>query len=232
MIKEKYIVDPENTQYRTDKAFVLEITDITTGDKLDSVKSSFYDLKKLTYICNRKIETDYDNKLHMICSKGIYIYIFKSKERAESYTGAAQVFPENYTGIYHGYDSDGRLKVKANLINGVQWYETFWYDYNGKMIKENFINGKLHGKIYYYNPHSLDGEIITIDNYENNILNESITYQINTNLIVSYYTFKNNFLDGKCFYMLGKNKIEGYYSNNKYVCTKISEDMSYMPTEI
>ena len=76
------IMDPLHAKLRTDKAWVLHISHIQTGEEVEEVCNTFYYSTKLVYKVGTKVETEYDPEPTNICTQGIHI--FKTKEQAKN----------------------------------------------------------------------------------------------------------------------------------------------------
>lgn len=202
------IIDPSHAKLRTDKAFVLDIEDMTTGAHLESVKNTFYSNNFIEYKVGTKIVTNYNTDLNNICTEGIHI--FKTRKTAELFSLQDNEV-KNYTGIYCTYHQNGAIANKANVINGKIWYEYYIYDEYGVLnLKSYYLNGKRNGKFYEYYENKLYKEYT----YVNDLLEGPyIVYDYNTQKVRRQFNYKNNILDGPCYYIFENKKFEGYYKN-------------------
>jgi len=207
------IIDPTHAKLRTDKVFVLDIEEIGTGKKMESVTNTFFQDKIIEYKIGTKIETEYNNDLNNVCTEGIHI--FKSRETAELYTNYCY-HPEGYTGAYYTYHENGALASKCNIIHGKLWFEYYAYDEYGVLnYKGYYLNNKKNGKFYEYFENNLSREYTIInDLFEGSF----ITYDYKTQQVLSRYNYVNDVLDGPYFDNTTGQNIEGYYMNGvRYV---------------
>ena len=204
--KRPNIIDPVNAKLRTDKAFVLDIEEIGTGKKVESIKNTFFHNKFIEYKIGTKVETNYDPELNVVCTDGIHI--FKSRKTAELYSNNAW-YPADYTGVYCKYHENGAIASRCNMINGKLWYEYYSYDEYGVLnLKGNYFNNQSHGKFYEYFENKLSKEYT----YNNNKLEGPyITYDYKTQQVLTQYNYVNDILDGPYFDNSTGQKIEGYY---------------------
>jgi len=207
------IINVNYAQLRTDKAFVIDITHINTGAKIDVIENSFYN-KKIFYQVNHKVQTDYDDNINNVCSQGIHI--FKSKDRAKYYNVYMDdLIIEKYTGHFTFYLNNGARFKEVNLIEGKLWFEYLTYDEYGVLnYKLNYENGKKNGKAYQY----FENRFVKEYTYVNNVLNGSyIVYDYNTSVPIECYTYNMGDLDGPYTQLSrdGSFTIVGFYKNNE-----------------
>lgn len=131
-IKRKNIINPETASYRSNIAFVKNITNILTNKEhytAESMYSINYTNKMFLYVVNRLIETDYDTNINNECSNGIHFFL--SKEVALQYA-----LSKIENGDLFTYYLDGSIKTKTSYKDGKL---LSYYDY--------YQNGKLRGQI-------------------------------------------------------------------------------------
>ena len=222
--KRTNIINPEFAKLRTDKVAILDIEDITTGEKLKSIHNTFYFDKKIEYkVLTIIIEPNYDLNLDNVCAPGIHI--FKSRERAKTYSFNDKI-PDGYTGVYTSYYDNGAIKYKTNVINGKYWFECYAYDEFGVLVSNyNYINGVLHGKYYKYKENKLWKE----GSYDHGLFHGTIIeYDPETNEKINLETFNKGNLHGPFFYIEDGVEYKGYYMDN----VKIEENKDEIKDEI
>ncbi len=141
------IIDAHKAQYRANKARVLKIED-TEGNEYTSANTALYH-KKLTYVKDKVIETNFGGNLETVCAKGIHFFL--DKEVAEEYcVGKIE------NGIKRTYYDNGQKWIETNYVDGIanglykEWYE------NGNIKSEaKFVNGKIDGLYQQWYPNGL-----------------------------------------------------------------------------
>lgn len=164
------VIDDLYAKFRANKLLVVKIINInnpklTKKYIVNEYHCAYYGTLKLKYEVKKIVTpTFYDKDPNNICSGGIHY--FKSLKAAYYYRDC----PENYTGRWHAWHTNGRKRISTNYINGerslywIGWSHsgakvlsgfcdkgskngkwTEWYENGKKKIEETYVDGKRHG---------------------------------------------------------------------------------------
>jgi len=140
--KRNNVVNDKYAKFRCDKAKVVNITNVKTGEPMEHDVSIRDD--KFVYSLGEIIETVFNTNIDEVCSEGIHY--FKSKEAALSwfYNQNDQNRPDGKWIDWHQNgqkDSEGTIKDEEQDGKWIYWYE------NGqKLVEGTYKNGIEHGK--------------------------------------------------------------------------------------
>jgi antitoxin component YwqK of YwqJK toxin-antitoxin module len=169
------IIDSNNAKYRCNKAYVIDIVD-ENDNSYDFAESGFYS-KKLLYIKNKLIISDFDDDILIENGKGIHYFI-------DIYTALNYRVPilEQYwldkDNIYRSYYGSGQLhqEIKYTLDDN----KRILY----KIIQEYFPSGQI--KLdYNLLINKYDG--LYREWYANGIMKKRLTYK--NNKVISYVEY-------------------------------------------
>lgn len=106
--------------------------------------------------------------------------------------------------------SEGKMKGKDRIGEWVYYHKTSKIVMN----RENYENGKLHGKVITYYP---DGKITEETDYKNGIKEGADNYYSPDGVLLKKLFYKNDELHGEAIYYdaFGNVIIEGFYKNGK-----------------
>lgn len=170
--EKRNVHDKKYAKFRGDKFKVLNIINkIDPSVTINTVENSIFKDKTIKYVKNEIIETEFDDDLNNVCSKGIHYYV--SIEPAFSLEFDMFILDNKVSvGRYNlnekmtEYDEDGNISCIYNLKNGFIDGKLQCFD-GGKLIKEITYNeGTLQGKCIFYDKH---GNILREINYMNNV---------------------------------------------------------------
>ena len=137
--------NPVYAKYRTNKALVLNIEHMTTGDKINEVCNSTYKYGMLNYHVNEIVETSYNDNIDIVCAAGIHYY--KTKEQAFCHGITVDMCRVlNLTCNLKRWQDDGSLISERNYISGKLNGICRYVDRHHKLRDESeYFNGKMHG---------------------------------------------------------------------------------------
>lgn len=106
--------------------------------------------------------------------------------------------------------SEGKMKGKERIGEWVYYQEKS----KEVMTRENYVNGKLDGKVTTYYP---NGKITEETNYKNGKKEGEENYYSLEGMLLKKFRYKNDKLEGPAFYYdaYGNLVIEGFYKNEK-----------------
>jgi len=136
------IVDKNYAKFRCDKAKVIDIINVKTGEKMKT-DISIRD-ERFEYSLEKFVETDFYTDLNEVCAGGIHY--FKTKEAAVSW-------------FYR--ISSGDIGLREIIVMG--WPDgkwSAWYENGQKKSEKTYKHGKLHGEVstWYENGYKKDEE--------------------------------------------------------------------------
>jgi len=141
--KRKDVVDNRYAKFRCDKAKVIDITNVTTGEKME--KDVSIRNKEFIYNLNKKVTTGFNIYLNIVCTWGIHY--FKTKKAAVSwfYTRLGDKnFPD---GKWETWHENGQTHYEGTWKNGVENGKfMYWYENGNQQHDGTFKDGKLDGK--------------------------------------------------------------------------------------
>jgi len=142
------IVDDKYAKFRCDKAKVINITYVKTGETMENDNSIFNN--SFRYFSGEIVETCFNENMNEVCTDGIHY--FKTEEAAVSWfykqddrfppDGKCEVWYENGQKDSEGTFKNGKLDGK--LIG--------WYENGQKHYEATYKNGKKHGKCTQWAP--------------------------------------------------------------------------------
>ncbi len=161
------IVNYKYAKFRCDKVKVISITEVKTGEKINSDISIFDE--NFLYNLGNVIANYFNENLNEVCTRGIHY--FKTKEAALSwfYTQKNQKIPD---GKWIKYHENGRKRREGTYKDGkldgkwLGWHENghkffdgtdkdgkfngkwiYWWDNGQKRSEGTYKDGKLDGKL-------------------------------------------------------------------------------------
>ena len=218
--KRKDVSDPLHAKFRCDKAKVISIINVKTGEEMDQ-DESIYD-EYFIYKKNKIVSCgNFNSHVNTVCAAGIHY--FKTHEAALSWFYRNDItFNNNITfpdGKCVGWHDNGIKEYEKFFKNGKKdgewrewWYETgrikcreFYKNgmRNGELI-DWYSNGKIKCKVFYKNGHG-DGEwrewyetgrIKCIEFYKNKKRNGERVKWYETGKIKCRELYKNGIRDG------------------------------------
>ena len=139
--KRNGVVDNRYAKFRCDKAKVVNITNVETGEKMEN-DISIYD-PSFYYRMGEIVKPNFYGKyIHKICSNGIHY--FKTKEAALSWFYRQTYFPDGKWTMWY---ENGQKYSEGTLKNGEkngEWIH--WHDNGQKGSEGTWKNGNLDGK--------------------------------------------------------------------------------------
>jgi len=186
--KRKDVINDKYAKFRCDKAKVIDITNVKTGELMEG-DVSIYD-SEFVYSFGEIIETVFDENLDEVCTNGIHY--FKTKEAALSwfYNQDDKNFPD---GKWIRWNENGEKHCEGTYKNGKhdgKW--TGWHENGQKFYECAYKNGKHDGKCIYW-------------------------YGNEKNQKESEVTRKDGILEGKCtcWWYNADKRSEGSYKDGK-----------------
>ncbi len=114
------------------------------------------------------------------------------------------------------FTAKGKLVSEGQMDGKDRFGDWIYYHNNSKVImtRENYVNGKLNGKIVTYYP---DGKITEEIEYKNGVKDGENNYYSPTGVLLKKLIYKNEELDGLVIYYdaHGNVLIEGNYKEGK-----------------
>lgn len=153
------VIDKKFAKFRCNKAFVVDIYDKFSNQKLECVYSD-YD-KNFRYEKGQYVDVlEYEENENIICDKGIHFYLTKE---AAYYHNLNKILKLN--GTYKKWTDDGLLHEECIYVDGIKnGLEKRWHKNGQLCVKCNYLNDKKNGEcIIWYN----NGQIDQICNYIN-----------------------------------------------------------------
>ena len=142
------VVDDRYAKFRCNEAKVINITNVKTGEKINS-DVSIRD-KNFVYTLGKVIKTNFDKTLKKVCTEGIHY--FKTKEAAVVwfYCQIGENFPDGEWIIWRG---NGKKKSKGTYKNGyMDGKRTDYFKDGNKLFEGTYKDGKEDGKwIWWWN---------------------------------------------------------------------------------
>ncbi len=140
------VVDDKHAKFRCDKAIVIDITNVKTGEKME-IDVSFYDAS-FNYILGEVVKTGFYKNLNVVCRGGIHY--FKTKEAALSWFYNDNYYPD---GKLTTWRENGQKLSEGTYKNGKKHGKWIHMDLNGKYFERTYENGKRtydeHNKCIY-----------------------------------------------------------------------------------
>ena len=220
--KRDSVVDPLHAKFRCDKARVISIINVNTGEEMDQDRSirdeNFIYKKGEIVLCD-----NFDPDIDMVCGGGIHY--FKRKEAALSwFYQNNNTFPNGKCVVWH---ENGNKQLEGFYKNGktdgecVSWYENGYKEYEGL-----YVDGQRDGTWvgWYKNGHK---ELEAF--YKNGVIDGKwVWWCENGNKECEEY-FKNGKKQYKEYFKNGKKQHEEYFKNgNKESFNKIKYIGWYM----
>lgn len=141
--KREGVVDPLHAKFRTASAYVVDIENFKTNEKM-SEDVSIHD-STFVYKVGEEVKVcDYDEDIDEICSPGIHY--FKTREVAESWFLNRDPFhlDHPYNGLYRRWYSTGRLEIECTYKDGKKDGLYRQWTFEGHIWSElNYKNGIL-----------------------------------------------------------------------------------------
>ena len=143
--KRNGVVDDNYAKFRCNRAIVINITNVKTGEKMEEDVSIYDD--NFVYSARKIVKTNYDLNLNEVCSEGIHY--FKTEEAALSwFNRQTYIFPDgNLTAWYENGQKESEGPCKNGKKHG-KWIE--WYEDGPKFSKGTYKNGNRDGKWIRY----------------------------------------------------------------------------------
>jgi len=202
------VIDKNYAKFRCDKAKVISITEVKTGEKIEKDISIFH--HKFEYKLGKIVKAfNFNFDLDIVCSEGIHY--FKTKEAALSWFYS---YPDD--GKISWYEN-GQKKFEGTYINEKKNGTWIKYYENGQKRREGtYINGKKYGKwIGYF----VDGEKNFEGVFKDGNRDGKWIYWWPNSQKHSEGTWKDGKLDGKWIDldMNGEKETEEIYKDGKRV---------------
>jgi antitoxin component YwqK of YwqJK toxin-antitoxin module len=128
----------------------------------------------------------------------------------KNFTGKDDIAEVKYFTIKGKLASKGKMKGKKRIGEWV------YYQKKSKdvMTRENYVNGKLEGKVTTYYP---NGKITETATYKNGVKEGEDNYYSPDGVLLKKLIYRNDQLQGPAFYYdaYGNVTIEGFYKDNK-----------------
>ncbi len=207
--EKRLVVNDKHAKFRCNKAKVLNITNVKTGELMEKDVSIFRHSFK--YMAGEMRETYFNTDLNEVCAEGIHY--FKTKEAALSwfYIENGKIYPD---GKWTTWRENGRKQSEGTYKDGKEdgeWVD--WWKNGNKMYKRIFKGGKLDGKfICWYN----NGQKESEGTFKDGIKDGKWTEWYNNGNKRSEGTFKEWERDGKWtfWYGNGQKKSEGTFKDD------------------
>lgn len=225
--------DKNYAKFRTNRAYVVDIVNKKTNEKVTTIESNF--TSSFKYKVGEMIEEkSYDTYNNSVCSSGIHFFL--SQERAYFYDG---YHLEN--GVFKHWGDDGKLceisHYKNNKLDGL--LTEFYASTGNKMRENNYIDGKLNGlcrnwfedgtlniEAFYKDDklHGIhkefhkNGKLFIEKNYANN-MHDGLFREFDDGQLLYEKNFINNELDG--VYKKWHDNTQLYIESN-YKCNKLN----------
>ena len=140
--KRNNVIDADHAKFRCDRAMVINITEVETGETMKK-DLSIWD-RSFDYMVGKIVKTNFNETLEEVCTNGIHY--FKTKEAALSwfYRKNPIIFPDGKSTWWY---EDGQKDSEGTYNNGHRdgkWI--FWYDNGNKQSEETYKDGKIDGK--------------------------------------------------------------------------------------
>lgn len=128
----------------------------------------------------------------------------------KNFTGKDNLADVKYFTIKGKLVSEGKMNDKDRVGEWVYYHEKS----KNVMTREQYTNGKLHGKVITYYP---NGKITEEINYKNGIKEGESNNYSPDGVLLNKLLYTNNLLQGPATYYdaYGNVVIEGFYKNNK-----------------
>ena len=141
--KRKGVFNDKYAKFRCDRARVVSITNVETGEKINSDRS-FHDWD-FQYILGEIVKTDFDEDINKVCAEGIHY--FKTKEAALSWFYNHE-FPD---GKWIEWHENGQKLCEGTYKDGKKDGKWIYWSENGKKGSEGtYKDGKDDGKWIFF----------------------------------------------------------------------------------
>ncbi len=163
--KRKWVVDADHAKFRCNKAKVIDITNVKTGELMEGDLSIYF--ASFTYPLGEEVNVTYfDENLDDVCTGGIHY--FKTKEAAFSwfYSQQDEYFPDGKQTTWY---ENGQKKIEQTFKGGLRDGKRIsWYENGHKSYECTYKNGEKDGKWtqWHYNGNKLS-EGTYKDGYKN-----------------------------------------------------------------
>ncbi len=192
--KRKDVFDSRYAKFRCDKAKVINITNVKTGEtmKKDQSISRYHD--PLVYILEKIVKTNFNKNLDTVCTEGIHY--FKTKEAAVSwFYGQYSNFPD---GKWIRWHQNGQKNQEGTFKYGLEDGKWIGYHENGnKKYEGTYKDGKGDGKWIRWHENGQKNQEGT---YKNEKRDGKWIYWFYNGQKESEITYKNGERDGKWIY--------------------------------
>ncbi len=138
------VVNDKYAKFRCDKAKVIDITNVKTGETMEKDLSIWN--RGFDYTVGEIVKTDFNTNLNVICTVGIHY--FKTKEAALSwfYRKSSIIFPDGkWIWWYENGDKSSEGTYKDGKEDG-KWIGWYKYVRGKKEYEETYKDGVLEGK--------------------------------------------------------------------------------------
>jgi len=138
--KRKNVFDDKYAKFRCDKAKVINITNVETGEMMNSDISLY--IWRFKYTLGEIIETVFNTNIDEVCAEGIHY--FKTKKAALSWFYRRQNKPD---GKWTDWRENGQKHSEGSYKNGKRNGKWIYWRENGKKEEEGtYKNGEKDGK--------------------------------------------------------------------------------------
>lgn len=195
------VYDPNFAKFRTNKAEVVSIENLFTGNAMDSDRS--LSLGSFKYEVGKIVETEFNSNLNIVCTSGIHY--FKTCEAAKCYGLCAW----SRSNVEY-YDNGAKCREYAWKEGKYLGYCKRWHD-NGSLALESLYNndGKLEG---LYQEFNRNGIIRIKCNYENGEKCGIRELYSDSGELIERCPYEKGLKHGKCEYWEGNTKRIMYYN--------------------
>ena len=198
--KRNGVVDDKYSKFRCDKAKVISITEVKTGEKMEKDVSIFH--HKFEYRVGKIVKTDFDEDINKVCARGIHY--FKTEEAALSWFYREYSCPD---GKHMRWHENGWKQSEETFKNGEMdgnWIG--WWKNGTKRSEGIYKNGIYDGKwIYWWS----NGNKKSESTYKDGKKDGKWTYWLETGQKVSEGTYKDEDGNWIYWYTNGNKKSEG-----------------------
>ena len=140
--KRKNVFDDKYAKFRCDKAKVINITNMETGEMMNSDISIY--TRDFCYRMGKIVKTNFDENLDEVCASGIHY--FNTKEAALSWFYRRQNDNNYPDGKWTEWHENGQKESEGTYKNGLMDGKWIRWHYNGqKYSEESYKYGKRYG---------------------------------------------------------------------------------------
>lgn len=234
-IQRTNIYDPNYARYRCDRAKVISIQDMETGEELEGATSMFGigGKNKILYLKGETVVSDgYEKDPHVIFGSGIHFFLSEEPARHLRMNKPTD-------GLYKDWYDDGRISMESFYKDGVlhgeykSWHAngmsehrgiythglkhgTFetWFDSGNLKSHYNYVKDHLHGECIEYYP---NGYMQKLSAYNMQVLNGTQYEWYYTGKPSTTTNYKNGYKQGeyRSYHSNGFPMEESYFMFDK-----------------